>query len=237
LLVPFISAWCYTELPDYLICEQNVNCTVGFTISNETGVFLGDTNVIITDNLGNEIYRGNVSSNGGYFYVVLNTTQTSEIGWHQIFVLPEDECAGSPDGTSFQITSSGSDLLSFCCEETPRDTTTGISIVIFILFITGSLFLFSFKKDLFKNQFVNIIARRSLLTLGIYLMILNSAIMATLAASSNLPLVQEMFTYMNLFGFIGYPAMILLMLSALLQSFKDMKQNKKNKRTGEEDEQ
>lgn len=115
------------------------------------------------------------------------------------------------------------------------DTTTGISIVIFILAISGSLFLLSMKKDLLKNQYANIIARRSLLVLGIYIMILNSAIMATLAASSNLPLVQEMFFYMNVLGYLGYPAMILLMLSALLQSFKDMKQNKKNKRTGEED--
>ena len=66
-------------------------------------------------------------------------------------------------------------------------------------------------------------------------MILNSAIMATLVAASNLPLKEEMFTYMNIFGFLGYPAMVFLMVSALFQSLRDMKQDKKDKRTGEED--
>ena len=120
------------------------------------------------------------------------------------------------------------------CTTDSNDNTSGIAIVIFILAITGSLFLLSMKKEILRNKYTNLIVRRAFLVLGIYLMILNAAIMATLAATSNIPLVQEMFFYMRLFGYIGYPAMIFLMLSALLQSMKEWKLDKRKKRTGEE---
>ena len=123
----------------------------------------------------------------------------------------------------FQVTESGE-------EEPMADATAGIAIVIFILLITGSIFMFSMKEDIFKNKYANLITRRALLVLSIYLMILNSAIMATLAAASNLSLVNEMFFYMNLFGYVGYPAIILLMVSALFQSLNELKIDKKKKR-------
>ena len=66
-------------------------------------------------------------------------------------------------------------------------------------------------------------------------MILNSAIMATIAADAGIALTQEMFFYMRLFGYVGYPAMMFLMLSALFQSFKEMKLDKKKARTGDDD--
>ena len=115
------------------------------------------------------------------------------------------------------------------------DEMASLAITIFILLITGSLFWLSTKKDLLKNKYANIIARRSALVLAIYLMILNSAIMATIAENAGLALTQEMFFFMRLFGLIGYPSMVLLMLSALFQSLKDMKKDKMEKRTGVEE--
>lgn len=112
-----------------------------------------------------------------------------------------------------------------------EDEMASLAITIFILLITATLFWLS-TRDLSKNKYVNIIVKRSALVLGIYLMILNSAIMATIAENAGLALTQEMFFFMRLFGFVGYPAMIFLMLGALIQSFKSMKEDKKEERTG-----
>ena len=119
-----------------------------------------------------------------------------------------------------------------CGEKEPM---AALAITIFILIISAVLFTLSMKKEIVKNKYANIIIRRSFLVLGIYLMILNSAIMATIAVDAGLALEQEMFFYMKLFGYMGYPAMVYLMLSALFQTFSDMKQDKKKKRTGDED--
>lgn len=116
-----------------------------------------------------------------------------------------------------------------------REPMAALAITVFILIITGGLFYWSTKKVILQNKYANIIARRSLLVLGIYLMILNSAIMATIAADAGIELTQEMFFYMRLFGYVGYPAMLYLMLSALLQSLRELKFDKKNKRTGNDE--
>ena len=118
-----------------------------------------------------------------------------------------------------------------CSEEEPM---AALAITIFILLIAGTLFVLSAKKDILRNKYANLIVRRSFLVLGIYLMILNSAIMATIAADAGIALTQEMFFYMRLFGLIGYPSMVLLMMSALIQSLRQLKIDKQNKRTGDE---
>ena len=207
------------------------NKTTGLELPNT----LVDCDIHIYNSTGYEVLGADYLNEGG-FDKQLNISGTvfSKTGRYGF----EIDCNATPKTQTngqggfanggFEVTESGTD-------ETPIDNTSGIAIVIFILAITGSLFAFSMKKDILKNEFANIIARRSLLVLGIYLMILNSAIMATLAATSNLPLTREMFVYLNLFGYVGYPAMLLLMLSALFQALSDMKQKKKRERTGDED--
>ena len=146
--------------------------------------------------------------------------------------------------TTFNITTKGSYIFNISnggdsgriIVEVEEDEMASLAITVFILIITGGLFWLSTKKEIFRSKYANIIARRSALVLAIYLMILNSAIMATIAENAGLALTQEMFFFMRLFGFIGYPAMIILMLSALFQSFRDMKMDKRRKRTGDEEE-
>jgi len=112
------------------------------------------------------------------------------------------------------------------------DEMASLGITIFILLIAGVVFFFAFKREVHPNKYANLIIKRSLLVLGIYLMILNSAIMATIAEAAGLELTKEMFFFMNLFGFLGYPAMILLMLSALIQSMREWKIDKAEKKAG-----
>ena len=216
--------------------EQNKDISFNFHVYNQTSGLImtnATTSCVfhLFDNKGDHLIDNKempFDSNGVDFEITLSGSNFSRLGAYSFLVNCNTSIVGGFDMHSLRITSSGFD-------DTPIDNSSGIAIVIFILSITGALFLFSMKKDILMNKYANIIVRRSFLVLGIYLMILNSAIMATLAATSNLPLVQEMFFYMNLFGYIGYPTMVLLMLSALFQSMRDWKKDKKNKRTGEED--
>lgn len=120
--------------------------------------------------------------------------------------------------------------------ESEADNMAGLSITIFILLITVAIFWLSTKKELLKNKYADFIIRRSFIVLGIFLMIFNSAIMATIADNAGLELTQEMFFFMKLFGYIGYPAMILLVFSTIVQSLKQWKLDSMNKRTGGDDE-
>lgn len=108
----------------------------------------------------------------------------------------------------------------------------GLAITVFVLLIAGALFWLSAKKELLKNKYTDFIARRCCLLLGIFLMILNSAIMASISENAGLGLNQEMFFFMELFGYIGYPAMIILTFATLVQTLKEWKIDKQNKRTG-----
>jgi len=110
----------------------------------------------------------------------------------------------------------------------------GLAITIFIVLITGALFWLSTRKGLLNNKYSDFILRRSFMVLGIFLMILDSAIMATIAENAGLGLTQEMFFFMKMFGYAGYPVMLWLVLSTLIQTLKELKVDKINKRTGEE---
>lgn len=113
--------------------------------------------------------------------------------------------------------------------------TADLAITIFILIITGSLFGLSAKKVLMENQYSNLIVKRACLALGIFLMIMNSAIMATLAEKAGLGLTQEMFFFMKMFSIMGYPILIILMLTTMFQYFKLQKDSITERRTGNDE--
>ena len=86
-----------------------------------------------------------------------------------------------------------------------------LAITIFIMAIAGTLFMLPFKVGQFsRNEYVNLVARRSCFVLGFYFMTLNAAIMATIADFASIPVTTEMFMYMTIFGWAGYVAMLTL---------------------------
>jgi|ETNvirnome_2_300_1030623.scaffolds.fasta_scaffold00278_11 hypothetical protein len=107
-----------------------------------------------------------------------------------------------------------------------------IAITMFILFVTGGLILLGLFKEFTRNPFSNLILKRSCYLLGIYLMMLNSSIMATIASQSGLQLTQEMFRYMWLFGILGYGFMVFVVIGTLIQVMKLWNDLQKEKRMG-----
>lgn len=108
----------------------------------------------------------------------------------------------------------------------------GLAITVFILLIAGALFWLTTREGLLKNKYTDFVIRRAFLVLGIFLMILNSAIMASIAENAGLELVKEMLFFVRLFTLIGYPVMAFLVISTLFRTLKEWKIDKKDKRAG-----
>ena len=113
----------------------------------------------------------------------------------------------------------------------------GFAITLFVLTVTFGLFYFGVRKEeIVKNQFLNVVIKRSLITVGIYLMMLNSAMVATIARDAGLTLTSEMLQYTWLFGTAGSIAMVYVMVKTLFDVLAMYKMKKYNDRMGENDE-
>lgn len=112
-----------------------------------------------------------------------------------------------------------------------KDEMASVAITLFILAVTLTLFALPFFKDRFtKNEFTNIIFKRGIWTISIYLMMLNSSMMATIAEFAGLNLTREMFRYMWLFGTAGWILMGYMTFMMLLDLTKLWKLKKQEKR-------
>lgn len=115
----------------------------------------------------------------------------------------------------------------------PTDNTSGLAITVFILFAVIGLFVIPLViEKLSDNHILNLIFKRSMWVLGLALMALNSAIMATIAAEANLPLTKEMFRYMWLFGWAMYCFMAFLVLKTFFDVLRLWYDDKEQKRMG-----
>lgn len=133
----------------------------------------------------------------------------------------------------FEFNQSEGDYLVVLCDNSYReirvvgeDEMGSLAITFFILAVTGALFALPFITRFHSNDFVNIILRRSCWLIAVYLMMLNSAIMATIANFAGLDLTNEMFRYMWLFGTAGWLLMIYIAFKTVLDIF-EMNKNRK----------
>ena len=108
-----------------------------------------------------------------------------------------------------------------------------IAIALFILFVTGGLFLLPFKKKFSDNHISNMVLRRGCWSIALYLMMLNASIMATIASASGIDLTREMFRYMWLFGWAGWLFIGFTVLKTLFDVIKMWKIENDNKRMGD----
>jgi hypothetical protein len=91
------------------------------------------------------------------------------------------------------------------------------AITIFVLCISFFLFVLPFQIRFSKSLWLNNIFRRALWTIAIYTMMLNSAMVATIAEEGGLPLSSELFRYMWIFGTAGYVFMGYFVLKTLFE--------------------
>lgn len=118
-----------------------------------------------------------------------------------------------------------------------EDTSVGLGVMIFLIIISVALFALSFRQRFVEQKYVNFIIRRSLLTASFFFLTMNTAIIATLADSFGLAITRELNLYMEIFGWIGYIAMIILVFTTAIQMLNQLKIDKRNKRVGDVNEQ
>lgn len=103
-----------------------------------------------------------------------------------------------------------------------------LAITLFILFPSIGLFLLSFlKKDFSANEYLNNIFKRGCLVLGLFLMMLNGAVMYTMGQGMGVN--NELLRYMWFYGFFGnlFLGYLVLMMFLDLRNFFKVKKQKK----------
>lgn len=193
------------------VLNRSVQCY--FHLYNSSGQHIFKLNNIkkITDDLD--------------FAVNVKGTNFTKLGNYDFLFQCNNSIRGGFLDESFKVTTDGDNDVS-------KDKTTGIAIVIFILFCTAVLFFVPFFKDFSSYEITNLVIKRSMWSVSLYLMVLNSAIMASLVEASNLSLSSEFFRYMWLFGIGGYIMLVFMVLSTILDVIKIIKSRKNNERMG-----
>ena len=232
------------EYPKYMYIEQGQNFTLHTHVIDKTnGTILTNetTNCFLHlyNKYGQHVLQEDMdfSSNGIEFELYIGEGNFTNLGLYAYII----QCnatlnRGGFDAGNFEITVSGE-------PEDPTDTTSGISIILFILLINGLLFALPIFKKKFvtyksrsTTEVVNFIIRRSILALAIYMMMLTSTIAANISEISNLGLNSEMFFIMEIFGWAGYVALISLVTSTIFKVYSLYTLGKERDRMNEDEE-
>jgi hypothetical protein len=88
------------------------------------------------------------------------------------------------------------------------------------------LFILPFKINFSKSEILNHVLKRSSIVIGLFFLSMNTAIVATIAESSSLEVVQELLRYLWLINWSAYIAMGILVISTLMSSLELYKQGK-----------
>ena len=200
---------------DNSFCTAGTNCTITTIAPNST---------ILINNQ-------NMGYNVGYYNHTIPSSLLTSIGEYQVTT----QCSGATDGFqifSFEVTVDGL--------EGGEDKTASISVTIFILLLPLILFLLFMKEDLIKVRdprkvWVNLLARRSCLTIAVYLMTLNAAIFASIARAGGLDILNEIFTYMQLYGWVGYVMIVIITIKTMMDLIESWSAQKKKDRFGDDD--
>jgi len=116
-----------------------------------------------------------------------------------------------------------------------KESNSPLSIAITIFFITlniGLFMLYFMKQSFHDNKYTNFIIKRALLVISIFFTIFTLSIIGSLAAASNYDLMHQIYGLMEIVGWIGYVSIVILIIATLFQWLGELKNDKKEKRTG-----
>ena len=141
-----------------------------------------------------------------------------------------DECnlyyfRSMDDITSWKYTSERTE----CSGETTMAT---LSISLFILSITFIVFYLGFKGGFSENKYREFVTKRSLYVLGFFLLVFDAAIFASFATTFGLGISGELYMFMQIFGYAGWIAILILIIGSIFELLRELKGDKKAKRTG-----
>ena len=186
-----------------------------FHLYNDSGkhiVILQDDTTSHTFDYSFDIYRGNFTRLGEYAYVV--QCNNSVVGG-----FASVDMHVSKDGKLHDV----------------LDNSSGLAVVIFLIVLNLALFLVPLKHEILKSNVGDFMVKKSLILLGMFVLSLNIATVATIADSSNLPVLQTLFRYLWVINWGIFLMSIYIIVSTIFKVLELWAEEGKQKRMGEYD--
>ena len=165
-----------------------------------------------------------------YFLFNLSNTTINKTGFYGFTMHCNTSSLGGYLTSYFEATSDGLD------PERGWNESTALAVILFVLLINIGVFLLGFRVDFIKASVGNLIIKRCFILLGVYLMMMNSAIMFNLANLAGLGINDFMIRYIWFFGWGGYLMMAYVALKTLVDALNMAKDVSTQQRMGDDDE-
>ena len=161
------------------------------------------------------------------FELPLTGGNFSQLGVHAYILQCNGTNKGGFESSTYTVTNDG-------FTNVKLDSTSGISISLFMFLIIGGLFALGLKFEFSENIITQLILRRCCFVIGIWMMTYTTTIMMTIADAASLPLLGEMKTLMFIFGWAGYSAMVYLVVKTVFDVVKNYNNMMLNKRMSDD---
>lgn len=233
------------EYPKFNYVKENEDFKLRIHIFNKSTGKISNTtlvncSLVITNQSGNVIVESQLNQNTGRDYFSYNISKGNfTAGKYEFLMYCRDTGGGDLEkGDKFggfvsgryEVTKTGD------AEEPTGDS--NLSLVFFLMVVIISLFAIPIKeKKLFNNPITNFIFRRGCWALALSLLLMTTAIIATIVQTSGLGVTREVFRIMWIVGKALWVMLIWLVFGTLIQTVKYWKEQVKHKRMGDEDDQ
>lgn len=156
----------------------------------------------------------------------VNESVMSNLGEGSYIIFCNDSSRGGFRADRYEITLDGED-------DSSRDTTAGIVILLFCLSVIFFMLLLPFKIEFSKHYLLNETLKRCIWLLAAWLTTFTSAIVATISAEANIPLTSDIFTFMWLISWASYLFMFFILFDFMLKTLNFLREGKFKKRMNE----
>jgi hypothetical protein len=212
------------------------NVTLMFFVHNSSGFAMTNTTsscrMHYYNNLGVELLDDvNLSADDtdADFVYVLNNTSLTLPGQYIFYTYCNSSTeAGFVKGLIYFSKDGG--------DNTIKDSTSGLSVLIFFLTITILLYVVPSFMRFSENKYWNLIIGRCLAIIATYLLVLDAGVVANIASAGGLVISAELSQIIFLVGTFGYVLIFALFLKTLFDAVSIRNADSKSKRMGGDDE-
>lgn len=209
--MPFdILDYNYTKLTN-----ETTNCT--YTVIEKQGEIIDSGFLIYNETLD-------------FWNFFITKENTDKLGVYNYYIYCEDltlKQNGFVSGT-YEITLEG--------KEPTYDTSSGISITLFLILLNLALFMIPLKAKIMNDEFADYTIKRCLIILGMFFLSLNISAIASIAEAGHLPLLNTLFRYLYFVNWIIYISMVAFTPIFINKILKLWNIKKIRKRMGEDEE-
>jgi len=213
--------------------QQNVNCSIYLTNVTET---LIESNVVSPYNINYDLYAP-----GHYNLKVKCSDPFLEVSQDNVSIVLTQSTGGGLTADESSCILTGTYVNGSLCaigeaNKGVKNVGTPLAIILFMGTLIGALFYVPYKlnkeKKLFENPITNFTITRGAWTLALGILLMTTAMLATLAENAGIALTGEIFLMFWIISKALWVTMIWLVIGTLFQTIELWKLQTKNKRMG-----